>query len=141
MDSDADMFLSQGTEGTQGSQGPREIPETQETEGSSQLSKRNKSAFQYGYLVLFDRDPKASKPFDIFSTDDFSCEEIKNSWIEFQLTPKARVKKLKPLEILPGKDMSLFAKIEKGNYYFFYYYYNFYYIFFLNYAMSFNILY
>ena len=70
--------------------------------------------FNYGYLILFDWSPDAKKPFLTYETHEFTHSEIRDSWIIQQLNSKCRKKKLLPLAVCPGKEMSLFAKMESG---------------------------
>lgn len=69
--------------------------------------------FQYGFIILFNWDVQIRKPFAVFQLNDFSTSEISNYWIDNKLEEKWRIKTLKPLQSLPDKKLSLFAKVEK----------------------------
>ena len=73
-----------------------------------------RTVFIYQYLVLFDWTLDLRRPFHIFPRTMFSKKEILDKWVEATLDCRSRIKTLKPLEGLPGKTFSLFAKVEQG---------------------------
>lgn len=102
MDSDCDMFSSQPL--------AHEGKKTIENSCPAQV-------FSFGYVVLFNWDETAKKPFKIFPHKAFA-KEIGTRCIEKEIPDQMRMKQLKPLKALPGLKMSLFAKIESCKLYF-----------------------
>ena len=87
MDSDIDMFNSQPTD-----------------------------RIYYGNVILFDWDPAAEKPFQMYSRTEFANHEIRDYWMENKLLDKWRIKKLLPLSALPGLKLSLFARVDSSKF-------------------------
>lgn len=69
-------------------------------------------AYVYLWVILFDWDENVEFPFDVYQVGLFSKKELKESWISGELDQNSRIKKLS-FSALPGKQFSLFAKIEK----------------------------
>lgn len=69
-------------------------------------------SYTYLWVVPFDWDENVEKPFDIYQIALFSPSELKDIWISGELDSRSRQKKLK-FSAVPGKTVSLFAKVEK----------------------------
>lgn len=68
--------------------------------------------YTYLWVVLFDWNEDVEKPFGLYQVAMFRDSELKPSWIAGDLDQKSRLKQMK-LSALPGKTVSLFAKVEK----------------------------
>lgn len=74
------------------------------------------TAFDYNWCILFNWDVSLKHPFQCYVLNMFLTSEIKTPWITGNLGEKSRVKKLTKFSKFPGKTLSLFGKIPKGNY-------------------------
>ena len=68
--------------------------------------------FVCGFVILFNWDEGLQKPFKLFPRKAFP--EITDYCLNKELSNEFRMKKLCPLKPLPGKKMSLFAKVESS---------------------------
>ena len=68
--------------------------------------------YSYLWVILFDWCEDVEEPFGIFQIGFFAPNEIKKKWISGDLDLSSREKKLS-FSALPGKTVSLFAKVEK----------------------------
>ena len=100
MASQMDMFLSEPEE------------ESIQLSSSCPISLR----YTYGFVILFNWDEGIQKPFKMFPRRAFSKEEISDKCYNSRVSDTFRVKKLKKLRPLPGKKVSLFAKVEGSKY-------------------------
>ena len=69
-------------------------------------------------VVLFNWKHGNNSAFQFYKKDLFSGSEIHVDWLKYQLVPKSRLRKMKPVESMPGKVFSMFAKIDSGKYFF-----------------------
>ena len=99
--SQRDMFFSSPEKS------PGKSPERQSSSLPATL------AYTYLWVVLFDWDENVERPFNLYQVAIFSRSEMKPKWIKGELNCISRKKKLK-FSALPGKNLSLFAKVEKG---------------------------
>lgn len=81
---------------------------------SQAANSKSISRYEYGWLIFFDWSPHILNPFNAYPVSEFSPNDIRKSWIEYQLSSKWRNRKLLPISNFPGREMSLFAKIEIG---------------------------
>lgn len=72
------------------------------------------SSREYSHLIFFNWSSGLTKHFKTFPISEFSEDEIRPGWINYQMRFESRCRPLKPLRKLPGQTVSLFAKIEKG---------------------------
>ena len=72
--------------------------------------------FEYDQLVLFNWAPGLRSPFKNYRQELFNSSEIRKEYNLCQIPTTSRVKKLKNLKCFPGESLSLFAKMEKGNF-------------------------
>ena len=71
-------------------------------------------AINYEWIILFNWEPKDSAPpFKVFDRVHF--DDIKEEWIQGQLKPSSRSKKLN-LVLLPNQTVSLFGKIDSSEF-------------------------
>lgn len=75
------------------------------------------STLDYEFVILFNWNDGAKKRFKMFRKTTFG-KEIQENCISKILKNDYRIKKLKPLTVLPGVKVSLFAKVESGNMHF-----------------------
>ena len=68
--------------------------------------------FVCGFVILFNWDEGQQRPFKLFPRKAFP--EITDYCLNKELADEFRIKKLCPLKPLPGKIMSLFAKVESS---------------------------
>lgn len=68
---------------------------------------------EYDRVILFFWGKK-DLPFKLYDVQVFRPKEIKSQWLQGQLLPVSRAKKLKPLASLNGAVVSLFGKVELG---------------------------
>ena len=101
-DSQADMFFSQV--------GKKSRKEKEKYISSSCPAK---TVYEYSFVILFNWSMGCERPFKIYNLQAFDENEIKESWIKFQMKNKTRMKKLTGLAEVPDKAVSLFAKIER----------------------------
>ena len=69
----------------------------------------------YLWVILFDWDENVEEPFSLFQIAMFSKTELKPKWISGELNQASRQKKMK-FSAVPGKTVSVFAKVEKCKY-------------------------
>lgn len=70
---------------------------------------------KYGFIVLCEHDFHIGSPFTSYPRSMFSNTEIPDKWLESILDQYSRLKILNSLERqIPGKNLSLFGKIEEG---------------------------
>ena len=81
--------------------------------------KPEKPKVKYDFLVLCDKDELAHQPFSMYPTSMFKGTEIKLRWLESILDESSRLTTIKSLEKIPNKNLSLFGKIDEGNFDFF----------------------
>ena len=76
------------------------------------MSEPQHQDYSYGFVILFNWDENAQKPFKIFPRKAFSTDDIRDHCYDKVLPDEMRIRKLKPLKSLPGHKMSLFAKVD-----------------------------
>ena len=74
--------------------------------------------YVYGYAILFDWNENLQRPFKMYSRQTFPNQDISDRCYTKHLSDDLRVRKLRPMKMLPGARMSLFAKVEASMYYF-----------------------
>lgn len=72
----------------------------------------------YDQVILFHWNSTNNEPFRIYEKDHFSPLEIRDVWLIYQMKPDSRWRPLKKVAKLPGEKVSLFAKVEKGMFFF-----------------------
>ena len=91
-------------------------------QGVTQLGNESNSSpifantYEFGFLILFNWDEGIQRPFEMFPRRTFSTSDIKAYCYEKNLNISMRIKKLKALRALPGRKMSLYAKVESSKY-------------------------
>ena len=71
--------------------------------------------YVYLWCILFDWNENEEEPFRIYQIGQFSTSELKPKWVNGDLDHDSRLKKL-TFPSVPGKTVSLFAKVEKCKY-------------------------
>ena len=74
------------------------------------------SEYEFSKVILFNRTENEGRPFVIYPRAMFTRDEIREPWLQGNIDIKSRKKLLKPISSLEGKELSLFAKVEKGMY-------------------------
>ena len=77
-------------------------------------SQDNPKKSKYGYVVLCDQDVHVANPFAWYPRSIFTTEEIPEKWLDSILDYTSRLKSLGTFERMPGKNFSLFGKIDDG---------------------------
>ena len=95
--------------------------DSQEDIFATQDSKKSK--VNYAYLVLCDKSEDVMNPFACYPRSMFSQKEILDRWLDSILDHSSRLKSLHTLETIQDKSLSLFGKIEEGNFSILIYYY------------------
>lgn len=80
----------------------------------------NPTKHSYDGVILFDWEPGENKHFEFFYREQFLGSEIREEWLIYQMLENSRCKQLKTITSMPGKSLSLFAKVEQGNFFFIY---------------------
>ena len=86
---------------------------SQEDIFATQIPKKKKKV-EYEFVVLCDKDESTPEPFSLYPTSMFNNNEILPKWLDSVLDDSSRLKSINTLERLPGKQLSLFGKIERG---------------------------
>lgn len=76
---------------------------------------------EYEFVVLCDKDEGAPEPFSLYPRSMFLPNEIHGKWLDSILDDSSRLKSLHTLQRFPETNLSLFAKIENGTYYYQYF--------------------
>lgn len=71
-----------------------------------------KITYVYLWCILFDWDEDEEFPFKLYQLAIFSNSELKPKWVSGELDNNSRKKPLS-FSAVPGKTVSLFAKVEK----------------------------
>ena len=86
---------------------------------ATQLSPKGKQTVVqkvYNQMILFNWGYGNNSPFEVHHKSRFQDTEIRPNWLKYQLVPKSRLRKLKPIKSMPNQILSLFAKIEMGKF-------------------------
>ena len=78
---------------------------------------KNPSCREYNGIVLFNYSEGLKYPFKFFKKEWFDSSEIREAYYLFQLVPQSRLKILKKLKKIPNQTLSIFAKVERGEFY------------------------
>lgn len=86
------------------------------SESQSLLSDSQAFEKDYYKCLLFNWSTGNETPFQAFPKEKFGPGEVREEWYKYQLRAESRMKILKALKTFPQEVMSMFGKIERGNY-------------------------
>lgn len=79
---------------------------------TQQQPKKKKT--NYEFLVLCDKDEKATEPFSMYPASMFSDNEILGRWLDSILDSSSRLKTIQSLQKSHNKNLCLFGKVPSG---------------------------